>query len=487
MSTAKQTTSLTEAELEQLRVGLLAKEEAFKKQCANFECQKKEYEKCKANEIRSIEAEKLRMAEERAALARHTEVTGRSIDYDSTRENIAQIREELRRMRAAVTPVEATTSRATAPAEREEESPRISYREATDLVPYFDGSNIPLSQFTQACRRAKEVVPSRCEFNLTKLLINKLRGRAYYAVEDETCGTVTQLIDLLTAAFGHSKTLDQYQGELGSIYLRPKEHIIDYISRVKELRSAILDCYRRQHYEIDNATVVSVNKLVVRSFCEGLPLEYRLQIRASDFGTPQTVFSEAVRIAKRQEIDKQRYHNPSHGILSKPIGYVSGTNSRYDRQHSTSHGRGNGTHMEEGRRVYDYSLKHNSNGMSPMNNNNRSGGNQRPQYVNSRRDNIEGNSSRREVIQSQPNRSDERQKYNNQGFDKSVKWCKYCKNSGHEIEECRKRQYNNTRSGNQLPGNGSGPSREPDRPRAEKLRPTNPVTIVGKDQPESPL
>lgn len=420
---------------------------------------------------------------------KHTETAGTSFDYDATRENIAQIREELRRMRTVITPMEATTSRPTASVQREEESPRISYREATDLVPYFDGNNIPLSQFTQACRRAKEVVPSRCEFNLTKLLINKLRGRAYYAVEDETCGTVTQLVDLLTAAFGHSKTLDQYQGELGSIYLRPREHIIDYISRVKELRSAILDCYRRQHREIDNATTVSVNKLTVRSFCEGLPLEYRLQIRANDFEIPQTVFSEAIRIAKRQEIDKQRYHNLSHGILNKPISYVSGANSRYDRQQSMNHGRGNEIHTEGGRRVYDYSPKHNTNiqhNRTPPVNSNRSGDNQRPQCVNSRRDNIEGNNSRREVIQSQQSRSDERQKYNNQRFSTSNKWCKYCKNSGHEIEECKKRQYNNARSGSQLPGNGNGPSREPDRPRAEKLRPANPVTVAGKDQPESP-
>lgn len=97
------------------------------------------------------------------------------------------------------------------------------YRETTELVPVFGGYNIPLSQVLRAYRRAKEIVPAQCEYNLTKLLINKLRGRAYYALEDETCDKATQLIDLLTVASGPSKTVDQYRGELSSVYLKQKK------------------------------------------------------------------------------------------------------------------------------------------------------------------------------------------------------------------------------------------------------------------------
>lgn len=51
-------------------------------------------------------------------------------------------------------------------------APKVSFREATESVPYFDGYNIPLQQFTRACRRAREIVPPSGERNLTKLLIN---------------------------------------------------------------------------------------------------------------------------------------------------------------------------------------------------------------------------------------------------------------------------------------------------------------------------
>lgn len=124
-------------------------------------------------------------------------------------------------------------------------TPKVSFRDATDSVLPFDRYNVPLSQFTRACRRAREVIPPSSERNLTKLLINKLRGRAYYAVEDEPCNTVTELIDLLTGAFGFLKTLDQYRGELSTIYMGATEHVIDYISRVKDLRTNILDMERR--------------------------------------------------------------------------------------------------------------------------------------------------------------------------------------------------------------------------------------------------
>lgn len=70
-------------------------------------------------------------------------------------------------------------------------NPKVSFREATESVPSFDGYNISLTQFVKACRRAKEIVPRSAERNLTKLIINKLRGRAYYAVEDEPCETIT--------------------------------------------------------------------------------------------------------------------------------------------------------------------------------------------------------------------------------------------------------------------------------------------------------
>jgi hypothetical protein len=63
--------------------------------------------------------------------------------------------------------------------------------------------------------------------------------------------------------------------------------------------------------------------------------------------------------------------------------------------------------------------------------------------------------------------------------ERSSKWCRYCKSSGHEIEECRRRAYNNSR--NNHSGNAQNPSRPADRPRAgtSNTRPVN--TIVSRE------
>ncbi|KAL6253652.1 hypothetical protein P5V15_015467 [Pogonomyrmex californicus] len=62
------------------------------------------------------------------------------------------------------------------------------------------------------------------------------------------------------------------------------------------------------------------------------------------------------------------------------------------------------------------------------------------------------------------------------GSQPNDKWCRYCKNRGHEIEECRKRQYNNSRLNE--PGNGRDPPRRSDAARADPPRSTRPVNVV---------
>lgn len=65
--------------------------------------------------------------------------------------------------------------------------------------------------------------------------------------------------------------------------------------------------------------------------------------------------------------------------------------------------------------------------------------------------------------------------------------CRYCKNIGHTIEECRKRQYNNSRK--EESGNAHSSSGRPDATRTNDLRntrPVNPINIEENAEPESP-
>lgn len=301
------------------------------------------------------------------------------------------------------------------------EYPKVSFREATESIPSFDGNNIPLAQFARACRRARDIVPPASEYNLTKLIINRLRGRAYYAVEDEPCDTITQLIDLLNGAFGSPKTIDQYRGELSACYLKAGEHMLDYISRIKDLRTAILDAERREKGILSTAEVDNVNGLTARSFCDGLPLQYRLQMHREHYSRPFEAFSAAKILAKREELDRQR----NAGSAPPP-------------------------RFNPGHRAPDYGRQTDRYRPPPQRHDNRA---PPPRAIT---DGTRASPPRdtRESARYPPDAT--RATGNNL-------WCRYCKIPGHEIQECRKRAYNN--SLNQRSGNYQGPPPRQDPPR----------------------
>lgn len=338
--------------------------------------------------------------------------------------------------------------------------PKVSFREATEYVPSFDGYNIPLTQFTRACRRARELIPPHSEHNLTKLLINKLRGRAYYAVEDEPCDTVAQLVDLLNGAFGSPQTIDQYRGELSAIYLKPHEHVLDYISRVKDLRTTILDTERRLQGQLNLHFLAEIDQLTSRSFCDGLPLEFRLQMRTDKYMPHTEAFAIAKTIAKRQELDKLRYETRGQAGREyremKPIGRPLAhstpqrDNNYYSRQEPVTRSPVSPYRNQPSR---DYGTR-----------------NQRPASAGMNRD-----------------REDVARRENTRHANDNEISCRYCKNVGHTIDECRKRQYYNSRKNES--GNAHSSSGRPDATRANDLkntRPVNPISIENNAEQESP-
>ena len=338
-------------------------------------------------------------------------------------------------------------------------APRLSFREVLDTIPTFNGYNMPVTQFARACRRARDLFPAHAERNLTRMICNKLRDRAAAAVEDEPCSSITQLIDLLNGAFGVLKNVDQYRGELSMIFLRPNEHILDYISRVKDLRAAIIDSMRREYTDTQNR-LDEVDTFTVRSFCDGLPLTYRLQMQIDRLANPAEAFSAAKGIARRQELDSQRYdRNPRPPPLrayerppvreQPPPPRASAIAYNRDRP---------GYRPDSARRSpevhRDWPRAH-----APPRDGRNYG---RPPNA---------------LSPAQPRRD--------------IKWCSFCKISGHDYNECRKRQYynrnNNTNNNDNnvnRSGNGSSPSRNTGEPREAYRRPQHQVNVIKEEKTE---
>lgn len=188
--------------------------------------------------------------------------------------------------------------------------PQSYLRDALELVPRYDGHNIPVWQFARACKRAKESVPLVDEALFVRMLRNKLTYHAYLAVEDEIHPTVGKFLDSLKRTFGSGRSANYYRGQLSMAYKKPNEHILDYIGRIKDLKSAIIEGDQTSlDRPLTRVELASIESFTLEAFYEGLPREYRTELRAEGYDTFADACSKLLMIDKRIEREENRYKN----------------------------------------------------------------------------------------------------------------------------------------------------------------------------------
>ena len=75
---------------------------------------------------------------------------------------------------------------------------QVSLRDALEVVPLFDGINIPLSHFIEGCYEAKAMLPTPAtQENLARLLRSKLLGEARKCIFGSTYNNIEELIEKL--------------------------------------------------------------------------------------------------------------------------------------------------------------------------------------------------------------------------------------------------------------------------------------------------
>ena len=99
--------------------------------------------------------------------------------------------------------------------------------------------------------------------------------------------------------------IDQIKCDLAHIYMRKGEHMLDYISRVKILRSAILDCDR------DLIETREVDELTAKRFIKVLPNQLYCNMHHIQNEPLSTIFREAIHIYQRLELEESRLGRPT--------------------------------------------------------------------------------------------------------------------------------------------------------------------------------
>lgn len=217
---------------------------------------------------------------------------------ETLRSEVAALRQELRAHRAPEPP-------------RVLYAPPIKLKDIVATVPMFDGHSLPVLQFTRACKRALAMLPvptpPDTELNLVRMLKTRLTGHAYLAVEDDPCSTVEELSDALKAVFCPHRGVNFYRGELHHLYKDPAEHVLEYISRTKELRQTILDgeCKIRDRH-FDSSQRICLDTEVRESFIDGLPPELRVPLRVERCNSLQETYQALIRVHHFADRDADR-------------------------------------------------------------------------------------------------------------------------------------------------------------------------------------
>lgn len=317
----------------------------------------------------------------------------------------------------------------------------IRFKDVIDSIPRYDGHKPPVFQFSKICERAYKLIPPQQEQYLVQLIINKLHGHAYTAIEGMNFSTVASLTYHLKKIFGPNKSLNQYRGELGNLYMLPSEDIFYYIERTKELRSAIMDGEINLYGSLSPQDEDRIDQDVLESFINGLPTDLLVRVKLEgQFSNLDSAIASTIQLSKTLEAESRR---KKHAYPIKP-----NSTPRVDfpaRNPTTTN------------------LRSNTNNHSTF---------QRPSNQPFIKPLIPG-----QLGPNSPN----------------AKICKYCKNPGHLIHECRKLAYrrsfeNIPGTTEPMPGNSMSVSENQAAHRnANQIERPNPTKIVRFQQAPTPI
>lgn len=172
---------------------------------------------------------------------------------------------------------------------------------------------------------------------------------------------------------------------------------MDYVGRVKDLKTALLDCIKQIRGNVTRGTLTEIEQEVIDSFVNGLRPPVRTNLKIEKYTDLNDAIIKAIRISKTLDADRKRYGN------------------RFDSSRNTN---GN--------------INNNSNEDNSQTNKNTS---QSLQYRDNQPRNQRSNPGGPPYVQRNGNPT---------SSSTSQEFCQYCKKPGHNIGQCRTRAYYNS-------------------------------------------
>lgn len=270
---------------------------------------------------------------------------------------------------------------------------------ALKMIPEFKGDRDTLHKFIACCDIVHPMATTRAETQtLLNVIKTKLSGAAYNLIKYKEFATWDELKIFLQEQYLERRTIAQIQSELLNCRQRQNEGVRPFANRIERLMLDLTDACIASEGDGARDVIQNLNKKsALKAFVEGLQSPIKLIVKASRFEN----LTDAVEFACEEE----------RTLNSKHKNFNSDTNFTFKKPIKCFKC-GKGNHLSD--QCFSQNNVRNF-----------------PSY---------------------PNR------IKPENVLRIQETCRYCKNVGHTIEVCRKRQFNNSRQ-NQI--NHNFPSSKP--------------------------
>lgn len=304
----------------------------------------------------------------------------------------------------------------------------ISLRDAAETILPFDGKNMPVSQFTNSCLHAKDMVSPGAEYGLVQMIKNKLVGPALRVALSGEYNDVESLLAVIKTRFAPVYSSSQLHGELSKVTQHPDESVVDYGSRVSMILQQLKSCYQTENpiQAVQFTSSAEVN--AIKNFLTGLKTDIYTRLYSREPIDLNHAIESAIKAEAEYNEHAQRM-KITEGLIqsircNNCLGYGHNSYSC-----STINPLAQVTHVQWQPKICTFCknsghTRAECRALQPRNLN------QRNIPLNNMNKNINYNNNRAN-----------RQNFGT--FKNNNLMCHYCKNLGHSIEQCRKRQYNN--------------------------------------------
>lgn len=282
-----------------------------------------------------------------------------------------------------------TKSASTSPALAVEDN--LNFGVLTKFIKPFDGDKNKLTSFLRNCENALTLASSLQKNILFQYILSQLEGKAESACALKIFDNWSELKSFLKTTFGESKHRDHLFLDLQQCKQKSNESVTQYSLRIET-------CLARLQTDITHSTrdstelkgrIANTEDLALHTFLLGLPCHISTILRCRN---PSNL-NEAINLAIQEE--KLQNYLLQTQRAAEPRCKICGRTGHPERNCS----------MNRKRPVYN-----------------------RERPVHNVTNNLSQHPSTSAAASQNP-----------------PKVCRYCKNLGHEIHECRKRQFNNSR------------------------------------------